>query len=327
MRRPISVAVPNWDGEEVLPECLSSLLRALDQSGYAGSDVVVVDDASDDRSVDVIRSSFPQVRLVVLGQRSGFIVAANTAVEHCENDYVLLLNNDVSLETDFFEHWEHHFNDPDTFAVASWMLRWNGVDFDSGRRVGVWDRGLIRHWVVGDRGQPAPTLYACGGAAIYDRHKFEALNGFDLLYRPMYVEDFDLSYRAWKRGWKVVYEPACVVYHRSSYSSNRVYEARRKALINTRNNFLFVWKNITDPMLMRHHLLWLPLRLVSAPFCGRRMLLAAFFYALPKLREALVKRREEREFEKVSDRMLFDLFRPTAYDLRHSHRTGLAGAS
>jgi GT2 family glycosyltransferase len=325
----ISVAIPNWNGEAVLPECLASLRRALRRAGVeSGVDIVIADDQSTDRGPEIVRREFPEVRWLDMPQRSGFGVVANTAVQNCANDYVLLLNNDVYVEEDFFLHWQPHFEDPDMFAVASWMLRWDRRTVDSGRRVAVWDKGLIRHWVVEHRGQaPTPTLYACGGASVYDKHKFLAVGGFDPLFKPMYTEDLDLSYVAWKRGWRVMYEPRCVVYHHSSFSSDRTFKRRMRFLYDTKNHFLFVWKNITDPALFRRHLAWLPLRVASAPFQGRRMLTAAFIVALKQLDEALRQRREARRFEKVSDRALFELFRPTAHDLAHSLYQGTAGAA
>jgi GT2 family glycosyltransferase len=323
----ISVAIPNWNGEAVLPGCLTSLRRAAEVAGLSDLDIIIVDDQSTDQGLDAVRCDFPEVRLIEMEERSGFGIVANTAVANCSNDYVLLLNNDVYIEEDFFLHWARHFEDPDMFAVASWMLRWDRNTVDSGRRIGVWDKGLIRHWVVEDRGQAAPSLYACGGGSVYNKHKFLAIGGFDPLYKPMYTEDFDLSYVAWKRGWKVMYEPCCVVYHHNSYSSGRVFSQRQKYLKDTKNHYLFVWKNITDPILFRRHLAWLPLQIVSAPFHGRRLLTAAFMLALRQLGEAMQRRREVRQFEKVSDRTIFDLFRPTEYDLAHSPYQGTAGAS
>jgi GT2 family glycosyltransferase len=143
----------------------------------------------------------------------------------------------------------------------------------------------------------------------------------------MYTEDFDLSYAAWKRGWKVTYEPRCVAYHRGSFSAQRAFGRRSRYLNQTRNCFLLVWKNVTDGMLLRRHLAWLPLRLATAPFCGRRMLAAAFLLALGRLGEALHRRRDVRWLATVPDRDIFDLFRPTAYDLAHSPYRGTAGTS
>jgi GT2 family glycosyltransferase len=324
----ISIALPNWNGEAVLPECLASLYRAADQAGFhANLDIVVVDDQSTDHAREIVRRDFPQVRWMDMPQRSGFGIVANTAVQNCANDYVLLLNNDVTVEEDFFLHWRPHFEDPLVFGLASWMLRWDRHTVDSGRRVAVWDKGLIRHWVVADRGEVRPTLYACGGAAVYDKRKFLSIGGFDPLYRPMYTEDLDLSYVAWKRGWKVIYEPRMLVYHHNSYSSSRVFQQRTKYLHDTKNHFLFVWKNITDPGLFWRHLAWLPLRVGAAPLHGRRLLTVAFVKALRQWDEAWRRRREAQRFERVSDRAIFDLFRPTAYDLAHSSYRGTAGAS
>jgi len=324
----ISVAIPNWNGEVVLPRCLTSLRRAIDTAGLDSAvDIVIADDQSTDCSLEVVRRDFPTVRLIEMAQRSGFGVTANTALANCANDYVLLLNNDVYVEDDFFLHWNRHFEDPTMFAVTSWMLRWDRRTVDSGRRVGVWDKGLIRHWVIHDRGQAAPSLYACGGASVFDKSKFLTIGGFDPLYRPMYTEDFDLSYVAWKRGWKVMYEPRCMVYHHNSYSSSRVFSQRSKYLNDTKNHYLFIWKNVTDPLLIRRHLAWLPLRVIGAPFYGRRMLAAALVPALRQLNEAILRRREVQCFEKVSDSDIFDLFRPTEYDLAHSPYQGTAGAS
>jgi GT2 family glycosyltransferase len=324
----ISIAIPNWNGEQILPQCLTALRHAFVAARLGdGVDIVIADDQSTDRAAEIVRRDFPEANWIDMPQRSGFGAVANAAVAACANDYVLLLNNDVLVEEDFFLHWRLHFEDASTFAVASWMLRWDGKTVDSGRRVGVWDKGLIRHWVVEDRGVTAPSLYACGGASIYDRRKFLAIGGFDPLYKPMYTEDFDLSYVAWKRGWPTMYEPRCMVYHHNSYSSGKAFSRRRRYLVDTKNHFLLVWKNITEPALWRSHLAWLPLRVAGAPFYGRRMLAAAFVVALKQLGEARRRRREERVFARVSDREIFDLFRPTEYDLAHSPRQGLAGAA
>ncbi len=324
----ISVAIPNWNGEDIVAQCLNSVQAAYEYAGLPKPyDIVIVDDHSTDGSAALIRREFPNVNLIVPGEKGGFGKTANRAVLECSQDYVLLLNNDVLLEKDFFVHWQRHFDQADMFALASWMLRWDRKTVDSGRRIGVWDKGLVRHWVVENRGQAAPSLYACGGASIYDRRKFETIGGFDSLFRPMYTEDLDLSYVAWKRGWKTMYEPRCVVYHRNSYSSEKAYTQRRKYLNDTKNHYLFIWKNITDPVLFQQHLAWLPLRVAAAPFQGRRLLTIAFAVALRQLGEAKQRREEMKHLEKISDRAIFELFRPTEYDLAHSPRQGLAGAS
>lgn len=324
----ISVVIPNWNGSGLLGPCLESVKRALVFAGAPRPwEIVVADDGSTDDSLDLLRASYPEVVVTTGAKRLGFIANANRGVERCTNPYFLLLNNDVTLAEDFFANWSARSDDPELFSVTSRMLRPDRVTFDSGRRVGVWDRGLIRHWVVCREGTSGPTLYGSGGASIYSTDKFRALGGFDTLFRPMYHEDMDVSYRAWKRGWKTIYEPSYLAYHHGSVSSKKAYRARELSGIIAKNHYLFIWKNITDPGLIRQHLVWLPFWLAQGWRTGRRVVTLAMLQALPRLKEAATRRAIERAEQRVSDRWIWDTFRPTAEDLAYSPYQGLAGTA
>lgn len=326
--RPVSIVIPNWNGAQLLGPCLESVRRALETAGYAPPwDIIVADDGSTDGSVEMLQSLFPSVRTTGALRRAGFIANASRGIELCSNPHFLLLNNDVVLDEAFFMHWQSVFDDPDVFSVTSRLLRPDGVTFDSGRRVGLWDRGLIRHWVVCATGKLGPSLYGSGGASFYDAARFRALGGLDELYRPMYSEDLDLSYCAWKRGWKTIYQPDCLAYHQGSVSSRRAYSARQLYEIIAKNHFLFIWKNITDAGLFRQHLSWLPFWLGQGWRPGRRVVTSGFFRAVPYLKEALRKRALQRAVECVSDRDIWAAFRPTTEDLAHSPYMGLAGTA
>ncbi|HLH74297.1 MAG TPA: glycosyltransferase family 2 protein [Chloroflexota bacterium] len=326
--RALSIVIPNWNGVKMLGGCLEAVTHALHFAGYSPPwDVIIADDGSTDGSVDLVREQFPWVRLALGQERSGFIANANRGIQFCRNPYFLLLNNDVILHEEFLAQWQDAFDDPDVFSVTPLLLRPDGVTFDSGRRVGVWDHGLIRHWVVCKRGEPGPTLYGSGGASIYATDKFRVLGGLDDLYRPMYMEDLDISYRGWKRGWKTIYQPACLAYHHGSVSSKKVYQQRELSGIIAKNHFLFIWKNVTDRRLFQQHLLWLPFWMAQAWRPGRRVVSLAFFKALAQTREAFQKRTIERSQERISDAELWKLFRPTSDDFRNSPYLGLAGTA
>lgn len=323
-----SIVIPNWNGEEILPACLTSLGQALERAGGPRPwEIIVADDGSTDGSLELLSTRFPEVKVVKQDQRQGFISSANLGLSHCTGDYVLMLNNDVIVEPDFFTHAMPHFEDSDVFAVTSRILRPDGQTFDSGRRVGVWERGLIRHWVVARTGTTGATLYGSGGATIYDRKRFMALGWFDPLYRPMYVEDLDICYCAWKRGWKVLYEPQALAYHRASYSSKRVFKPRPFHTMIATNHYLFIWKNITDAALYRQHLLWLPYWLALGWLPRRRLVMLGFFRALKRLPEALAKRRQEKQQMQVSDRVIWRALAPSEEDYRYSPRLGHAGTA
>jgi GT2 family glycosyltransferase len=324
--RTLSVVIPNWNGERLLEPCLESVERALSFAGYREPrEIIVADDGSTDGSVALLRERFPGVRVVAAPKRSGFIASANSGAELVTGAYVLLLNNDVTLEETFFTRWERPFDDPAVFSVTARMLRPDGITYDSGRRVGVWDRGLIRHWVISAAGTVGPTLYGSGGASFYETARFRALGGFDPLYRPMYMEDLDLSYRGWKRGWKTIYQPDCLARHQASVSARRVYSHRRLHAIIAKNHYLFIWKNITDASLSREHLLGLPYWLAQGWRPRRRIVTLGLLLALPQLPEALAKRAEERREQRVSDAEIWARFFPTDYDLAHSRSLGWAG--
>src|ERR1044072_5442595 len=98
-----------------------------------------------------------------------------------------------------------------------------------------------------------PCFYGGGGSCAFDRRKFLELGGFDRLLEPFYLEDTDLGYLAWKRGWKVYYQPRSVVYHehRGTIGKKFSYEYIQNVL--KKNFVLFCWKNIHEwPRLVSH---------------------------------------------------------------------------
>ena len=91
-----------------------------------------------------------------------------------------------------------------------------------------------------------PCFYGGGGSCAFDRAKFLDIGGFDHLYRPFYLEDTDLGYMAWKRGWKVLYQPASVVYHEHRGTIGKRFSNAYIQSVLKKNFVLFAWKNIHD---------------------------------------------------------------------------------
>jgi GT2 family glycosyltransferase len=101
--------------------------------------------------------------------------------------------------------------------------------------------------------------------SLYDRDKFMALGGFDELFTPFFSEDEDLFYRAWKRGWHVIYEPrARVVHHHECSTIFRAFDDARRERIYRAHQLLHTWKNLDDVSLRRQHLVSLWLRFLTA---------------------------------------------------------------
>jgi GT2 family glycosyltransferase len=148
-----------------------------------------------------------------------------------------------------------------------------------------------------------PVFWAGGGSCAIDRNKYLAIGGFDSLYRPFYVEDTDLSYQAWKRGWKCLLAPASRVVHKHRSTSQAKFG--HDFIENTirKNQYLFIWKNVTDLSMLLEHLVSLPLSQARAM---RRHTpgfeIRAFFRALGQLPEALARRMSNASNYLISDR-------------------------
>ena len=98
-----------------------------------------------------------------------------------------------------------------------------------------------------------PCFYGGGGSSAFDRRKFDELGGFDHLLRPFYLEDTDLGMMAWKRGWKVLYQPRSVVYHEHRGTIGKKFSQAYIQGVLKKNFALFVWKNIHEWSKLRAH--------------------------------------------------------------------------
>jgi len=217
---------------------------------------------------------------------------------------VLLVNNDVAVPPGTIERLAGALEtSPEAFAVVPAILRRESGEDEARTRIRFrW--GVVSTSLGGDtRTDPA---YACGGAMAFRRAEFLSLGGFDPLYAPFYWEDVDLSYRARKRGRRILHVADARVEHDHGRTIGERLEPLRVAEIYERNRLIFTWKNLTDPGPWRRHLLLLP--------CKACWNLAAYPAFVSGLRKAIVLRRTVRERRRgerasgtVPDRALLDI--------------------
>ena len=212
-----SVIIPNWNGAHHLPTCLESLRRQT----LRDFEVIVADNGSTDGSLDLLARDYPWVRVLPLGENRGFAGACNAGMRIAQGEFIVLLNNDTEADPCWLEEvvaaFERHpeagivaskmllFDRRDTFHTAGDFYRLDGIP---GNR-GVWQQ---------DEGQYDREEYvfsACGGSAAYRRVMLEqvGLLDEDFFYS---CEDVDLAWRAQLAGWRCVYAPHAVVYHKLS---------------------------------------------------------------------------------------------------------------
>ncbi|MBI1746764.1 MAG: glycosyltransferase [Acidobacteria bacterium] len=283
-----TLIILNWNGKELLKEGLPSVLRAVAHDGRA-HEILVVDNGSHDGSAAFVQENFPEVRLLVLPENLGFGEGNNRGVSEARNDVVILLNNDMVLDEGFIRPLLEGFSD-DVLAVTGQIFFQDKTRRreETGKTSGRWSRGRLEltHdpvWPNDPEREYQPVLWAGGGSTAYDRRKFLALGGFHQLYSPAYVEDVDLSFRGWKRGWKSLFTPRSVVYHKHRASSRKRFSGRRVDALVRRNHFIFIWKNLTDLRTTFTHVLFLPWAMLRLYSEGGWAQLAAFFRAMAHL--------------------------------------------
>lgn len=305
------ILILNFNGKDLLADCMPSVTLAAGKSCY-NCRVSVIDNASTDGSVEYIKHAFPSVSVLPL-QTNRVLCSYNDCVRDTDEDIVILLNNDIRVEPDFVDPLVEAFQkDPKLFMSTPKTLDADGKISGSITKAyikwGIFWSAATYPGFEKDADREDIT-FSAGGIVAFDRKKFLELRGYDDLYLPGTVEDCDICFRSWKRGWKCVYQPKSIAYHIGQVSFTRAFGKRRTRIINFRNLFLFMWKNISDRKLIFEHIVFTPWRLLYSLVTGKTELCAGFFQALPRLGKAIKRRRYIDKESQVSDKDIFDLFR------------------
>ena len=271
----VSIIIPNWNGQELLERNLPQVLAVTKEAG----EIIVVDDGSTDDSVNILREKFPMIRVLQKKSHEGFASTVNQGVRAASSDIVVLLNTDVEPEKNFLAPLILNFDSPQVFAVGCMDKSVEGgKEILRGRGIGFWKRGFLIH----SRGEVDKnnTLWVSGGSGAFRKSIWEKLGGLNELYNPFYWEDIDLSYRALKSGYKILFEPKSVVIHEHSIGIIKTkYSQKKIKRIAYRNQFIFVWENATDFNLQFKHLLWLPYHFLNMLRNGDVAFIIGFFRA------------------------------------------------
>lgn len=283
----VSIVIPNYNGEALLKKNLPKVFSSLE--GYI-SEVIVVDDASEDESIKFLKTQ--KVKILRNSKNMGFSSTVNKGVKAAKGEIVVLLNTDVSPERNFLKPLLPHFKDPQIFGVGCLDKSYEkGKIIQRGRGVGKWSRGFLVH----SRGEVDKnnTLWVSGGSGAFRKSIWEKLGGLNELYNPFYWEDIDLSYRALKSGYKVLFEKKSIVNHEHEKGTiKRTYSEFKIKTTAYRNQFIFVWENATDLSLQFSHVLFLPYHLAKALISRDWAFFVGFikaFILLPKIIQSSFK--------------------------------------
>ncbi len=305
----VSVVIPTWNGRELLDMSLPPLVEALRRHGNPEDEILVVDNGSDDDTVAELarrKEEFPGLRVILLDRNEGYGGATNRGAAEAKNPALIFLNNDMVVEPDFVQPLLDVFGEePDVFGVSCQidfidpdLPRW-----ETGKVHGELRNGLVRlfHLDRFDEDKIYPVFFAGGGASAYDRERFRALGGFDeVVYSPVYIEDVDLGYRAWKRGWPSLLAPKSRVHHKHRGTTRRLWSEGVIHSFFLKNLAALLWKNVSSWKLLSRHLLGIVILPEKARReQGGRSALATLKGLVRQIPVVMAARRRERALPRV----------------------------
>lgn len=297
MKYPISIIIPVYKNYEMFFEYLE-----INKKYFEGCEVIIMNDYPLENITEQVKKIYSDAIVVNNRKNFGFAGNVNRGVLKSTRDYIFLINSDVVLIDNSFLHALDHFKkDQKLFAIGFAQIEKDGKIV--GANKGYFEDGLINHSSLPSNqvthNQVTINFWAEGGSSIFRKKLFIDLGLLDELFNPFYWEDIDLSYRAWKAGYKILYDPSVKVEHRHESTIGKYFDKSKILKTAFRNQMIFHWKNMTDQDLIMKHLLNIP----------RFIFLPGFFDALVKLPKILQARKKTIKLFIKSDKEILSQFK------------------
>jgi GT2 family glycosyltransferase len=324
----VCVSIVTFNSGRYIRRCLEALLR---QKGVS-LDIVVVDNASTDGTLEILKEFSDRIRILRADGNLGFAEAQNRAIASSTSEWVLTLNPDVLLRPGFIKHLlDAGLADPGAGTVCGKLYSIGpGFQALAESRIdstGIYFTPTMRHfdrgWHEPDRRRFEQMEYVFGAtaaAALYRRRMIEDVSIEGEFFDPdffVYREDADVAWRAMLLGWRCIYTPEATAYHvRTVTPGNRSSVPAFINMHSVKNRFLMRVKNATAGVYRRH---WLPMTLRDLVVVGGCLLweptsLAAFWHVARLLPRAVHRRKLIMERRRIGDAELarWFAFRPAA---------------
>jgi GT2 family glycosyltransferase len=243
----ISTVILNWNGKEYLHPCLQSVKGQT----YPNIEIILVDNASTDGSIEYIKDLLSDLRLIINYRNIGYGGGNNRGIEEAKGRYIFVLNSDTEIEKRCVELlWECIETDQRIGVTTPKILLYDRRDIIDAAGLTIYPDGLS----IG-RGRLEPqekynqreeVFFGSGCASLFRKEMLEEIGLFDEDFFA-YAEDTDLGWRARLARWKSYYVPEAVVYHHHSKKFGTY--SPLKAFLVERNRIWVAWKNFPLPIL------------------------------------------------------------------------------
>ncbi len=314
----VAVLVLNRDGRHFLGDCFESVLK----NHYPFFDVFLIDNGSQDASVDFTRQHYPMVHIVPLGENLGFAGAYDRVIRELDHEYVVLLNNDTVVDSQWLQALMVVAEKDERIAACGSKIVavWNPKIIDhAGGMLTLIGSGLDQgKWTV-DNGQYDTTRevgFGCGCSLLIRRQAYLEVGGFDPEY-IIYHEDVDLCWRMRLLGYKVMFVHDSLVYHHLGGGTIRSIEHPWKTYLCQKNRLANIIKNIGQTRLVVALFVSLGYDAVRSArflllrrFDLIRMIFSGYLNTLERSRTLVKDRCRTQEMRSVSDSELKQFFAP-----------------
>lgn len=310
----VSVSVVNYNGEKFLSEFFTSLYRQT----YDNFEVIFVDNASADGSVQYVREHYPQVVVVETGKNAGYAEGNNIGYGHSKGEYVLIINNDTILAEDLIEKMLQAFDEIPNLGVVQPMVRlmsqkekldacgsfWTNTGFNY--HVGIYKPANLPLY-----NESFPVYSVKGMCMMVPRKAIEEVGLFDPDFW-CYFEETDFCHRLWLAGYECWYYPKSYIYHFLGGTSNKKpkstiqFHSFKNRLCSYLKNLSFTEMMKVLPIYFLFNIVWSLAFLFRLDVENFLVVYRAFWWNIIHFGETMEKRKKvQMEMRKMSDREIF----------------------
>lgn len=307
----VDIVICARNNKEITANCINSLLA----SSYSHYRIILVDDCSDDDSVGFLRNKYPQIIIIENKNHLGPAKTRNVGIRACKADYIVTMDNDAALSSDWLEKMINlmesdrqigqavgrilFLDNPEKIAAVGGSMYFRGKAYDIGSGETADNEKYNNRREV---------LFACSASSIIRRDILDFIGGFCDIYHHGY-EDTDLSLRINMAGYKVIYYPEVISYHMVSKTVNKTM-GKKRIYYAIRNRLLIMFRNYQLKSLFKH----LPKNIIfTIKDCFRYPervgpVVSSWFWIIFHLLSIIRQRRKINSFRKIQDDQLQQLF-------------------
>ncbi|MCK9223791.1 MAG: glycosyltransferase family 2 protein [Candidatus Muirbacterium halophilum] len=241
--KSISIIIPNYNGTDLLKKNLPFVYEALNTSNVKDFEIIISDDNSTDDSIFFIKENYKDIILLESKENLGFSGNINKGIRAASKELVFLLNSDVELTPNYFEPLLNYFDHKDTFGVMGKIVSIDNKklqDYAKYPKIKYCKIKSTRNYRFENESENESyyTFFLSGANALIDRKKLIELDCFNELFSPFYYEDVELSFKAWRLGYKCYFEKKSICKHPYSVTIQKTAKKKKIKFITRKNRII-----------------------------------------------------------------------------------------